>query len=97
MVIIISGRYMASGQINYMGFPGYVILWDFEDRHELSRHNLHKVFIPLESILIVFHLILFNLIKVRVQSICFTAQDKYVISIGGHDDGSVIVFDIEAR
>ncbi|XP_005191124.2 cilia- and flagella-associated protein 52 [Musca domestica] len=68
-----SGRFMASGQINNMGFPGYVILWDFEQRKELARHDLHKV---------------------RVQSICFTAHDKYVISVGGRDDGSVIVFDI---
>ncbi|XP_073836485.1 cilia- and flagella-associated protein 52 isoform X2 [Musca autumnalis] len=64
---------MASGQINNMGFPGYVILWDFEERKELARHDLHKV---------------------RVQSICFTAHDKYVVSVGGRDDGSVIVFDI---
>lgn len=35
--------------------------------------------------------------KVRAQSVCFTARDKYVISIGGRDDGSVIVFDIETR
>ncbi|XP_061393419.1 cilia- and flagella-associated protein 52 [Musca vetustissima] len=68
-----SGRYMASGQINNMGFPGYVILWDFDERKELARHDLHKV---------------------RVQSICFTAHDKYVVSVGGRDDGSVIVFDI---
>ncbi|XP_075161286.1 cilia- and flagella-associated protein 52 isoform X2 [Haematobia irritans] len=71
-----SGRYMASGQINHMGFPGYVILWDFEQRKELARHNLHKV---------------------RVQSICFTAHDKFLVSVGGRDDGSVIVYDIEAR
>ncbi|XP_023303772.2 cilia- and flagella-associated protein 52 [Lucilia cuprina] len=69
-----SGRYMASGQINHMGFPGYVILYDFAERREIVRHDLHKV---------------------RVQSICFTAQDKYMISAGGRDDGTIIVFDIE--
>ncbi|KAM7357608.1 cilia- and flagella-associated protein 52 [Cochliomyia hominivorax] len=69
-----SGRYMASGQINHMGFPGYVILYDFAERREIVRHNLHKV---------------------RVQSICFTAEDKYMISAGGRDDGTIIVFDIE--
>lgn len=41
----ISGKYMASGQINHMGFPAYVILWDFAKRRELARHDLHKVFI----------------------------------------------------
>uniref|UniRef100_A0A1I8PVT9 Cilia- and flagella-associated protein 52 n=1 Tax=Stomoxys calcitrans TaxID=35570 RepID=A0A1I8PVT9_STOCA len=69
-----SGRYMASGQINHMGFPGFVILWDFDKRKELTRHNLHKV---------------------RVQSVCFTAHDKYLVSVGGRDDGSVIVFDLQ--
>uniref|UniRef100_A0A1A9X516 Cilia- and flagella-associated protein 52 n=1 Tax=Glossina brevipalpis TaxID=37001 RepID=A0A1A9X516_9MUSC len=71
-----SGKYMASGQINHMGFPAYVILWDFGERRELARHDLHKV---------------------RAQSVCFTSRDKYIISIGGRDDGSVIVFDIETR
>lgn len=34
---------MGSGQINHMGFPGYVILYDFEGRREIVRHDLHKV------------------------------------------------------
>lgn len=38
-----SGRYLASGQINHMGFPGFVILWDFAERREIARHDLHKV------------------------------------------------------
>ncbi|EDW93685.1 cilia- and flagella-associated protein 52 [Drosophila yakuba] len=70
-----SGKYMASGQINHMGFRGYVIIWDYEQRKEIARHDLHKV---------------------SVQAICFTAQDRCVVSIGGVDDGSVIVFDMEA-
>lgn len=68
-----SGKFMASGQINHMGFKGYVIVWDYESRKEIGRHDLHKV---------------------MVQDICFTSQDRYVVSIGGKDDGSVIVFDI---
>jgi len=70
-----SGKYMASGQINHMGFRGYVIIWDYDQRKEISRHDLHKV---------------------SVQAICFTAEDRCVVSIGGVDDGSVIVFDMEA-
>lgn len=86
---------MASGQINHMGFPGYVILYDFAERREIVRHNLHKVcrHFCFKTIRII---ILFCVIfKVRVQSICFSAQDKYMISAGGRDDGTVIVFDIE--
>ncbi|XP_030372398.1 cilia- and flagella-associated protein 52 [Scaptodrosophila lebanonensis] len=70
-----SGKYIASGQVNHMGFRGYVILWDFAQRRELSRHDLHKV---------------------HVQAICFTAEDRFVVSIGGKDDGTVIVFDVES-
>lgn len=68
-----SGKLMASGQINHMGFKGYVIVWDYESRKEIGRHDLHKV---------------------KVQAICFSSNDRYVISIGGKDDGSVIVFDV---
>ncbi|TDG53131.1 hypothetical protein AWZ03_000674 [Drosophila navojoa] len=69
-----SGKYIASGQINHMGFRGYVIVWDYESRKEIGRHDLHKV---------------------KVQAICFTAEERFVISIGGKDDGSVIVFDVQ--
>ncbi|EDW37776.1 GL15062 [Drosophila persimilis] len=70
-----SGKYIASGQINHMGFRGYVIIWDYHQRKEIARHDLHKV---------------------KVQAICFTAEDRFVVSIGGVDDGSVIVFDMES-
>ena len=40
---IYSGRFMGSGQINHMGFPGFVILYEFEGRREIVRHDLHKV------------------------------------------------------
>ncbi|XP_034657831.1 cilia- and flagella-associated protein 52 [Drosophila subobscura] len=70
-----SGKYIASGQINHMGFRGYVIIWDYYQRKEISRHDLHKV---------------------KVQAICFTAEDRFVVSIGGVDDGSVIVYDMES-
>ncbi|XP_068149093.1 cilia- and flagella-associated protein 52 [Drosophila tropicalis] len=70
-----SGKYLASGQINHMGFRGYVIIWNYDQRKEIARHDLHKV---------------------QVQAICFTAQDRFVVSIGGTDDGSVIVFDMES-
>lgn len=69
-----SGKHIASGQVNHMGFRGYVIVWDYESRKEIGRHDLHKV---------------------KVQAICFTAEERFVISIGGKDDGSVIVFDMQ--
>jgi len=38
-----SGRYLASGQKTFMGFPADVIVWDFNGRCEIHRLSLHKV------------------------------------------------------
>ena len=38
-----SGRYLASGQVTYMGFTADVIIWDLETRQLLHRLSLHKV------------------------------------------------------
>lgn len=33
--------------------------------------------------------------KVRVEDVCFTENGKYLISLGGRDDGRIIIWDIE--
>lgn len=38
-----SGRLVASGQINHMGFRAHLIVWSWENRCEILRHELHKV------------------------------------------------------
>jgi WD40 repeat protein len=38
-----SGRYLASGQLTYMGFTADVIIWDLESRSLLHRLQLQKV------------------------------------------------------
>jgi len=38
-----SGRYVASGQVTYMGFQADAIIWDFETGEVVHRLNLHKV------------------------------------------------------
>lgn len=38
-----SGRYLASGQITYMGFCADIILWELETRTIKHRMSLHKV------------------------------------------------------
>ncbi|XP_022235994.1 cilia- and flagella-associated protein 52-like [Limulus polyphemus] len=38
-----SGQYLASGQINFMGFKAKVIIWDFKKQQEWAGHELHKV------------------------------------------------------
>lgn len=70
-----SGKYIASGQQNYMGFKAGVSVWSYSEGRYVGGHSLHKV---------------------KVVSIGISANDKYVGSLGGQDDGSVVVFDIEA-
>nr|A8ILK1.1 RecName: Full=Cilia- and flagella-associated protein 52 [Chlamydomonas reinhardtii] len=38
-----SGRYLASGQITYMGFTADIIIWDLESKQLIHRMALHKV------------------------------------------------------
>ena len=38
-----SGRYIASGQVTYMGFKADIIIWDFTTRQLYARLVLHKV------------------------------------------------------
>ena len=40
-----SGRMVASGQKNHMGFRAYVIVWDWQSKKEVSRHELHRVLV----------------------------------------------------
>lgn len=35
--------------------------------------------------------------KVKVQGLAFSPNDKYLVSLGGEDDGSVVVWDLESR
>jgi len=38
-----SGKYIASGQVTYMGFRAPIIIWDYAKRSILHRMDLHKV------------------------------------------------------
>lgn len=38
-----SGKYIASGQINHIGFKARVIIWDFDKKVLISHHEHHKV------------------------------------------------------
>ncbi|KAJ8898214.1 hypothetical protein PR048_003574 [Dryococelus australis] len=37
------GKMIASGQLNHMGFTASVILWNFDKRQQVVKHELHKV------------------------------------------------------
>jgi hypothetical protein len=46
-----SGRYLASGQVTFMGFVADVIVWDLPERRLLHRMSLHKVRAALDATL----------------------------------------------
>ncbi|XP_055336383.1 cilia- and flagella-associated protein 52-like [Paramacrobiotus metropolitanus] len=71
-----SGRYIASGQVNHMGFKADVFVWDFATLTPRGRHALHKV---------------------KVEAVVFSENDKYCCSMGGQDDGSVVIYDVLNR
>ncbi|KAK3931198.1 Cilia- and flagella-associated protein 52 [Frankliniella fusca] len=64
------GKYVASGQINHMGFKAFVIIWDFYKRTALMKHDIHKV---------------------RVEALDFSFDSNYLFSLGGRDDGNIVV------
>ncbi|XP_037073978.1 cilia- and flagella-associated protein 52-like [Pollicipes pollicipes] len=70
------GRYIASGQINFMGFRAEVIIWSYDTLERYGSHNLHKV---------------------KVEAVAFSPNDVFMASLGGQDDGNVIVYDVATK
>lgn len=35
--------------------------------------------------------------KVKVEALAFSPNEKYLVSLGGQDDGSVVVWDLKAK
>ncbi|KAA8594982.1 hypothetical protein FQN60_012117 [Etheostoma spectabile] len=71
-----SGLYIASGQVNFMGFQAMVIIWDYAQRTIYAQLLLHKA---------------------KVEALAFSPNSKYLVSLGGQDDGSIVVWDIETK
>ncbi|XP_023119492.2 cilia- and flagella-associated protein 52 [Amphiprion ocellaris] len=71
-----SGSYIASGQVNFMGFKAAIIIWDYAQRKIYAELLLHKA---------------------KVEALAFSPNDKYLVSLGGQDDGSIVVWNIETK
>ncbi|XP_023811139.1 cilia- and flagella-associated protein 52 [Oryzias latipes] len=71
-----SGTYIASGQINFLGFKTTVFIWDYAQRSVYAELVLHKA---------------------KVESLAFSPNDKYLVSLGGQDDDSIVVWNIETK
>ncbi|KAJ8682769.1 hypothetical protein QAD02_018561 [Eretmocerus hayati] len=73
MCISPCGKYIASGQVNHMGFKTIVIIWDYHARQRKTSHEIHKV---------------------RVEDLSFSCDSNFLISLGGRDDGNVVIWDV---
>ncbi|XP_062304355.1 cilia- and flagella-associated protein 52 [Osmerus eperlanus] len=71
-----SGKYIASGQVTFMGFKADIIIWDYAKKDIHARLQLHKA---------------------KVEGLAFSPNDKYLVSLGGQDDGSIVVWNIESK
>nr|XP_033817632.1 cilia- and flagella-associated protein 52 [Geotrypetes seraphini]XP_033817633.1 cilia- and flagella-associated protein 52 [Geotrypetes seraphini]XP_033817634.1 cilia- and flagella-associated protein 52 [Geotrypetes seraphini]XP_033817635.1 cilia- and flagella-associated protein 52 [Geotrypetes seraphini] len=76
VALSISGKYVASGQVTYMGFKADIILWDYAEKKLLATLSIHKV---------------------KVEALTFSPNDLYLLSLGGIDDGSVILWNVAKR
>uniref|UniRef100_A0A8C5R5C0 Cilia- and flagella-associated protein 52 n=1 Tax=Leptobrachium leishanense TaxID=445787 RepID=A0A8C5R5C0_9ANUR len=68
-----SGKYLASGQVTFMGFKGDIILWDYAKQEAFAKLTLHKV---------------------KVEALAFSPSERYLVSLGGQDDGSIVLWDV---
>ncbi|XP_062852619.1 cilia- and flagella-associated protein 52 [Trichomycterus rosablanca] len=71
-----SGRYIASGQVTFMGFKADVIIWDYAKRENYARLVLHKA---------------------KVEALAFSPNEKYLVSLGGQDDSSIVLWNVEKK
>lgn len=71
-----SGQYIASGQVNFIGFKADIIIWDFKERRIHAQLLLHQA---------------------KVEALSFSPNNKYLVSLGGVDDGSIVVWNIETK
>ncbi|CAH1731876.1 cilia- and flagella-associated protein 52-like [Aphis gossypii] len=71
-----TGKYVAAGQVNYMGFRSPIIIWDFQTGEPVTKYDSHMV---------------------RVESVSFSCCEQYLMSLGGIDDGTIVVYEIDKR
>ncbi|XP_048410762.1 cilia- and flagella-associated protein 52 isoform X1 [Stegostoma tigrinum] len=71
-----SGRYIATGQVTYMGFKADIIIYDYVEKITHATMTLHQA---------------------KVEALAFSPNDLYLVSLGGQDDGSVVIWNIATK
>ena len=87
-----SGRTIASGQVTHQGYRADVILWGFEARAIIHKLSLHQVGALCEQ-----HIgSRLTAVQVEVTSLSFSPSDQFLLTLGGEDDGSLALWDVES-
>jgi len=84
-----SGEYIASGISHLTGVKANCYIWDFAKAKKLLDSG--KVMIGEECAI---HLLKQH--KGRVQDLGFSANDRYLATLGGQDDNALVVWDVES-
>ncbi|XP_072882054.1 cilia- and flagella-associated protein 52 isoform X1 [Hemitrygon akajei] len=71
-----SGKYIATGQVTYMGFKADILIYDYFKKAVHATMTLHQA---------------------KVEALAFSPNDLYLVSVGGQDDGSVVIWNIETK
>jgi len=80
------GKYAASGQVASMGFRAPVIIWDVEagirnaNTSDRTGELVHTLMLH----------------KTRVQDVSFSHDNQFLASLGGQDDNTLVVWDVDA-
>ena len=96
-----SGKYIASGQVTHMGFKADILVWDYENALAAlgassgqpcpsagGNPGIGNEVKPYARL---------ALHKVKVQALAFSPSEKYLVSLGGEDDGSVVVWSLAKK
>ncbi|XP_078426734.1 cilia- and flagella-associated protein 52 [Cetorhinus maximus] len=71
-----SGKYIATGQVTYMGFKAGIIIYNYVEKAIHATMTLHQA---------------------KVEGLAFSPNDLYLVSLGGQDDGSVVIWNIATK
>lgn len=80
------GKYLASGQVTSMGFRAPVLLWDVAQAIK-NGNSADRSGELLQTL---------KLHKVMVRDVSFNCDGRFLASLGGEDDNTIVVWDLES-
>jgi len=90
------GEYIASGQNNHLGFKVHARSLIFS-----LRRIFYFNFTLYQAMVIIWNYkereirSSYTIHKVNIADLCFTCNSSFLVSLGGKDDGNIIVWDVQ--